>query len=54
MATQILAPSRGLRIGSPYKIFLGGSIDMGSARDWQKEVKDGLDGYYVSSKSPPN
>lgn len=23
-------------------IFLGGSIDMGAARDWQKEVKDNL------------
>ena len=34
-------------IGNPeYSIFLGGTIDMGSSHDWQKEFKGYLDECY--------
>ncbi len=36
------------------KIFLAGTIDMGNAVDWQKEISDALDNYNVEIWNPLN
>jgi len=43
MATEVKAPDEYNKLLGP-KIFLGGAIDQGEAKDWQSEVVKGLEG----------
>ena len=43
MATEVKAPGEYNKLLAP-KIFLGGAIDQGEAKDWQSEVVKGLEG----------
>ncbi len=49
---EIKAPYRPNELSYKFSIFLAGSIDMGSAKDWQSEVAEALTNYRITIYNP--